>query len=115
VDEAQVETMKAFAGAAASAAGREIAESLRLEMRQAFIGLERRVTHHIRAEMDKHFGGMAPGQHVIQHNRLERFLKFADDAQGGFVKGVASQVGKWLVLGLMGLYVLYEASKRIFA
>ena len=89
--------------AAASVAGR-----LRSEMVDGPASLEGNIAAHIEGQFTKHFGSMDPTQHIIQHNRLERFLKWTDDMQGGFWKGVAGTVAKYVVIGLVSVFAAWH-------
>jgi hypothetical protein len=102
------EFTKAIATAAAVTAGNQIAESLRSELRSGLKSMRDDLKDHVSDEFKKHFGAMDPAQHVIQHNRLERFLKFTDNAQGGFVKGIAGHVGKLIVVSLIGGFAFWH-------
>lgn len=104
----QTEYTRAVATAAALTAGQHIADSIRSELRGGLESMEKNLRAHVTDEFKKHFGTMDPAQHVIQHNRLERFLKFTDNAQGGFVKGVATHIGKLIVVGLIGGFAFYH-------
>lgn len=111
MDEKELSTMKALAESMARTSATEIGASLREDMRKSFTDLEDRLTKHIDTEMDRRFGAIDPAQHVIQHDRLERMLKWVESMQGTFWKAVMGMLIKVAFFFILA----YGAYKGYFA
>jgi hypothetical protein len=98
--QADMETTHQIATAAATAAASAVAGRIRTEMQDSLAHFESNIAAHIESQFTKHFGSMDPTQHIIQHNRLETYLKRIDDMQSGFWKGIAGTVAKYVVIGI---------------
>ena len=98
----------------AESAGRGAAEQIRNQVREDAVRFEDAMLARITSEFATRFGSMDPSQHVIQHDRLDRFIKFADKVSdrlwGKVIFGIVivglitTLAGEFLLKKLVGLF-----------
>ncbi len=93
-----MDTIKIIAQASAEAAAKTVSKELRDEMRDGFDDLERRMTK----RLDTYFGDELPGDHIVQHDRMERMLNLMDRLS----ETIFSNILKNLVWGLIVMGIL---------
>ena len=102
-----VETAQMIAETSARAAAAELGEKLSQNLREDFNRFQDTVNQRISLEFQTRFGDMKADQHVIQHDRLERFLKTWDKATGNlFGKALVGVIVIGLVIALGGELIL---------
>ena len=93
-----METVKLIAQAAAEAAANRVSAELRDEQRRGFERMENRLCE----KMDGYFGQVDPAKHVVQHDRIERFLTMMDKMG----EGIFSNILKNVIWGLIVMSVV---------
>jgi hypothetical protein len=89
------ELMEMVAGAAAQKAAQEITIEVRAEIADQFHSLKNEMAAELRHEFTTYFGEMRPSTHIVQHDRLLRFVRWYDH----FTEGLATKVMTGVVLG----------------
>lgn len=104
------ELLKMLAGAAAREAASEIVVELRSEVAEQFESMKTDLKRELKAEFNSYFGDIKPSTHIIQHDRLYRFIKWTDEFTGNLWGKVATGV---VLAGCAALALLWIAGKAL--
>jgi hypothetical protein len=99
-----------LAEATATAAAREIGKELREELNRQF----ETAKDDLKKDLQAYFGEQKPSQHVIHHDRIERFLAWADRTAGTAFGRLVSTIAKYAVIALVAGWFLAHGLKIPF-
>lgn len=104
------ELLKMLAGAAAREAASEIVVELRSEVAEQFESMKQDLKTELKSEFTSYFGEMKPSAHIIQHDRLYRFVRWYDDFTGNLWGKIATGV---ILAGCVVLGAVWFIGKAI--
>lgn len=104
------ELLKMLAGAAAREAASEIVVELRSEVAEQFESMKNDLKTELKSEFNSYFGDMKPSTHIIQHDRLYRFVRWYDDFTGSLWGKLATGI---VIAGCAALGLLWIAGKAL--
>lgn len=106
------EVLQALAEAAGRSAAHDIIIELRAEIAQQFDHMKQALSHELKSDFAGYFGEMKPSQHIVQHDRLYRFVRWYDNLtesiatkliMGTLMTGGIIGGGLWLAGKLFGI------------
>jgi hypothetical protein len=97
----QQESMKVIAKEAA----REAVEQLSHKLSERDAELRESIVTDVRKELATYFGDQSPAQHMIQHDRIDKFLSWMDGMGKNFWSGLVSNVLRVVVTGAAAIFI----------
>jgi hypothetical protein len=88
---------------------REVAKAtvaeMDLAMRERDKALRESIVEDVRKELKSYFGEQAPSDHLIEHNRIAKFLTWVDGLGKSFWSSIISNVLRSAIAGAFAVFV----------